>query len=147
MYRILCIVDMLWNRTESLAISNDPPSLLTVASAKEISNVEQHMAYYAIKASQTYTDMLYVCMSRSRIYMTTLVRQNWTGVNTAGYVSERVEQILRRADQLTCRRQQFWGFLTLRLLMSYIYIYIYIYIYGAPILDVSRSHTTTQHIR
>ena len=31
--------------------------------------------------------------------------------------------------------------LTLRLLMSYIYIY------RAPILDVSRSHTTTQHIR
>ena len=37
--------------------------------------------------------------------------------------------------------------LTLRRLMSYIYIYIYIYIYGAPILDVSRSHTTTQHGR
>ena len=37
--------------------------------------------------------------------------------------------------------------LTLRLLMSYIYIYIYIYIYGAPILDVSRSHTMTQHSR
>ena len=42
--------------------------------------------------------------------------------------------------------------LTLRLLMSYIYIchiymYVYIYIYGAPILDVSRSHTTTQHSR
>ena len=33
--------------------------------------------------------------------------------------------------------------LTLRLLMSYIYIYIYIY--GAPVLDVSSSHTTTQH--
>jgi len=31
--------------------------------------------------------------------------------------------------------------LTLRRLMSYIYIY------GAPILDVSRSHTTTQHSR
>ena len=31
--------------------------------------------------------------------------------------------------------------LTLRLLMSYIYIY------GASILDVSRSHTTTQHSR
>ena len=29
----------------------------------------------------------------------------------------------------------------------YIHIYIYIYIYGAPILDVSRSHTTTQHSR
>ena len=35
--------------------------------------------------------------------------------------------------------------LTLRRLMSYIYIYIYIY--GAPILYVSRSHTTTQHSR
>ena len=33
--------------------------------------------------------------------------------------------------------------LTLRLLMSYIYIYMY----GAPILDVSRSHRTTQHSR
>ena len=33
--------------------------------------------------------------------------------------------------------------LTLRLIMSYIYIYIY----GAPILDVSRSHTTTHHSR
>ena len=31
--------------------------------------------------------------------------------------------------------------LTLRLLMSYIYIY------RAPILDVSRSHTTTHHSR
>jgi len=31
--------------------------------------------------------------------------------------------------------------LTLRLLVSYIYIY------GAHILDVSRSHTTTQHSR
>jgi len=30
-------------------------------------------------------------------------------------------------------------YLTFRLLMSYIY--------GAPILDVSRSHTTTQHSR
>ena len=36
--------------------------------------------------------------------------------------------------------------LTLWLLMSF-YIYIYIYIYGAPILDVSRSHTTTHHSR
>ena len=33
--------------------------------------------------------------------------------------------------------------LTFRLRMSYIYIYIY----GAPILDVSRSHTTTHHSR
>ena len=33
----------------------------------------------------------------------------------------------------------YWNALTLRRLMSYIY--------GAPILDVSRSHTTTQHSR
>ena len=33
----------------------------------------------------------------------------------------------------------YWKHLTLRRLMSYIY--------GAPILDVSRSHTTTQHSR
>jgi len=33
------------------------------------------------------------------------------------------------------------SYLTLRRLM------LYIYIYGAPILDVSRSHTTTQHSR
>ena len=33
--------------------------------------------------------------------------------------------------------------LNFRLLM----LYIYIYMYGAPILDVSRSHTTTQHSR
>ena len=37
------------------------------------------------------------------------------------------------------------GYLTLRQLMSYIYIYIYIY--GAPIVYVSRSHTTTHHSR
>jgi len=41
------------------------------------------------------------------------------------------------ADQTVCNCH----FLTLRRLMSYIYIY------GAPILDVSRSHTTTQHSR
>ena len=47
---------------------------------------------------------------------------------------------------LTCLRPLQWVLvLTLRLLMSYIYIYIYIY--GAPILDVSRSHTTTHHSR
>ena len=34
---------------------------------------------------------------------------------------------------------ELWQYLTLRWLMSYIY--------GAPILDVSRSHTTTQHSR
>ena len=35
--------------------------------------------------------------------------------------------------------KSWFGLLTLRLLMSYIY--------GAPILDVSRSHTTTHHSR
>ena len=39
----------------------------------------------------------------------------------------------------TCCHVMAFGALTLRRLMSYIY--------GAPILDVSRSHTTTQHSR
>jgi len=41
---------------------------------------------------------------------------------------------ITRPEQTACKFQ-----LTLRLLMSYIY--------GAPILDVSRSHTTRQHSR
>ena len=42
---------------------------------------------------------------------------------------------------VVCKMQGMPGklYLTLRLLMSYIY--------GAPILDVSRSHTTTHHSR
>ena len=39
------------------------------------------------------------------------------------------------------KKYRMYVILTLRRLMSYIYIY------GAPILDVSRSHTTTQHSR
>jgi hypothetical protein len=46
----------------------------------------------------------------------------------------------------SCTKPNFIHYtLTLRRLM--LYIYIYIYIYEAPILDVSRSHTTTQHSR
>jgi hypothetical protein len=41
--------------------------------------------------------------------------------------------------QVSWRAERAVPVLTLRLLMSYIY--------GAPILDVSRSHTTTQHSR
>jgi hypothetical protein len=44
---------------------------------------------------------------------------------------------LRKLNELEIRQQ--YEILTLRRLMSYIY--------GAPILDVSRSHTTTQHSR
>jgi len=47
-----------------------------------------------------------------------------------GHVACRVKYVLLLPATLTLRR-----------LMSYIYIY------GAPILDVSRSHTTTQHNR
>jgi len=44
------------------------------------------------------------------------------------------------SDDVMClSEQREREFLTLRRLMSYIY--------GAPILDVSRSHTTTQHSR
>ena len=47
------------------------------------------------------------------MYMATFARQNWAGVNTAVYVGERVEQELRRADQLARRQQQFLGILKL----------------------------------
>ena len=62
-------------------------------------------------------------------------------VHNSGNSAYRLLQYTRTRNSPT----QFY--LTLRRLMSYIYIYIYIYIYGAPILDVSRSHTTTQHSR
>ena len=53
-----------------------------------------------------------------------------TEINTKNIFWE-VRRPMHRADNLTT--------LTLRRLMSYIY--------GAPILDVSRSHTMTQHSR
>ena len=67
---------------------------------------------------------------------------------TAGKLASWVKEIDRNKTviHIRCVLEAEKG-LTLRLLMSYIYIYIYIYIYGAPILDVSRSHTTTQHSR
>ena len=46
---------------------------------------------------------------------------------------------LKMIENTETRRKGHIISLTLRRLMSYIY--------GAPILDVSRSHTTTQHIR
>ena len=58
---------------------------------------------------------------------------------TSTHHQERIELYLQHLLLVTLQ----WIKLTLRRLMSYIYIYIY----GAPILDVSRSHTTTQHSR
>ena len=58
------------------------------------------------------------------------------------YMSYKLLELLRLARPKDVAVVRFIS-LTLRRLMSYIYIYIYIY--GAPILDVSRSHTTTQH--
>jgi len=61
-----------------------------------------------------------------------LNKQSWTAEKGCDTAAGRVGDVLasRHLKQLTLRR-----------LMSYIYIY------GAPILDVSRSHTTTQHSR
>jgi hypothetical protein len=97
---------VLWNRTESLLASNIAPSVLSVASAKEISTAEQHMHYYAIKASRSYTDMLCVCMSRSRMDVAIIARQNGAVMRVADCVSDRVAQVLRHADELKCRQQQ-----------------------------------------
>ena len=55
--------------------------------------------------------------------------------------SLKVQHSIRARDQITLslKKSYIKILLTLRRLMSYIY--------GAPILDVSRSHTTTQHSR
>ena len=66
-----------------------------------------------------------------------ILQGRWQRGGKVGY------RYLRRLEKTLCE----WDIhvllvtkgLTLRLLMSYIY--------GAPILDVSRSHTTTQHSR
>ena len=63
------------------------------------------------------------------------LNQLLTGCNEG--FSKMVTQTYNYTDEVTKVEQQ-WA-LTLRRLMSYIY--------GAPILDVSRSHTTTQHSR
>ena len=51
----------------------------------------------------------------------------------------------RSGKTVSIQKEYTLNILTLRQLI--LYIYIYIYIYGAPILDVSRSHTTTHHSR
>jgi len=79
------------------------------------------------------------CLYRGALYLTfymSLEMLNIYAQNTACMISRK-------------NKRHFETELTLRLLMSYIYIYVYIhiYVYGAPILDVSRSHTTTHHSR
>ena len=58
-------------------------------------------------------------------------------INNTG-VRESCREALKNMEIMTLCSQYIFS-LTLRLLMSYIY--------GAPILDVSRSHTTTHHSR
>jgi len=82
-----------------------------------------------------------------------LVVKNFLGNKKADNYTQLVEDMLFHTNRLGCnmsvkvhylhsyldRIQEILGDLTLRLLMSYIY--------GAPILDVSRSHTMTHHSR
>jgi len=76
-------------------------------------------------------------------FVCTITRQNeyWSEECLQQYFQRKMEHILRPLHFL-CKLYSFEKSkrdLTLRRLMSYIY--------GAPILDVSRSHTTTQHSR
>ena len=73
---------------------------------------------------------------------------NYLGQTASSYIFWTMDLcIVLVGNQLDAQFLLWYVSLTLRRLMSYIYIYIYIYIYRAPILDVSRSHTTTQHSR
>ena len=76
------------------------------------------------------------------------VQRSSTGCECLTVSDLETSMVGRPMPQLVCsaREDRMWQFihfsaswLTLRRLMSYIY--------GAPILDVSRSHTTTQHSR
>jgi len=85
--------------------------------------------------------LLYVCWDLGGGGSGGRGRWRWQGVT----LTTHFHPLTRRGIQLTLRRRTtyiyvaLWRSLTLRRLMSYIY--------GAPILDVSRSHTTTQHSR
>jgi len=76
-----------------------------------------------------------VSINLNNIHMQVLVRNKHVPITKTGH--------LQGHNRATSGKHAGFCMLTLRRLMSYIYIYIY----GAPILDVSRSHTTTQHSR
>jgi len=68
------------------------------------------------------------------------LRKSWQEIKCERVRSKDIENFMAtgpfKVEMMTAEREDR---LTLRVLMSYIY--------GAPILDVSRSHTTTQHSR
>ena len=72
-------------------------------------------------------------MSQSLFYLT--VALNVSGVTITHLQEHKTTVTTASGNRYTVIETE----LTFRLLMSYIY--------GAPILDVSRSHTTTQHSR
>jgi len=73
-------------------------------------------------------------------YLEEAVNTKFLGLQCDNHVNfkKHIEQIIRKV-RAACHALSRWTVLTLRRLTSYIY--------GAPILDVSRSHTTTQHSR
>ena len=101
---------------------------------------DTHSEYVTLIGFSTTTMVMWTCLNVT--FMCIILVGNhldaqlllWYVYLNPLHVSSNCVLILRRTIVLTLRR-----------LMSYIYIYIYIY--GAPFLDVSRSHTTTQHIR
>jgi len=76
----------------------------------------------------------YICVAKNYKVRNALLN-SWTSLRVNG--GGRVTEFGQFQYDLSCLKHNVK--LTLRRLMSYIY--------GAPILDVSRSHTTTQHSR
>ena len=110
----------------------------------------KHSAMGALKCSQA-TDKTLGTLNTPHAHICSLVtscssRRVWI-VSTWNLEIDSVQKLYWEADSRSAFQDRSHMLLTLRLLMSYIYIYIYIYIYGAPILGVSRSHTTTHHSR
>ena len=81
--------------------------------------------YFTLREDVADTGMMHKRQSKSQARHSSGDKLMCSGINSGNFVSLK--------KKVYC--------LTLRLLM------LYIYIYGAPILDVSRSHTTTHHSR
>ena len=90
------------------------------------------MHTYAV-ATLLYSYAIVTTVKRSELQVAMSVKPLNTELNPIGYLLALLAHHFLHVSRIRVKS------LTIRLLMSYIY--------GAPILDVSRSHTTTQHSR
>ena len=96
------------------------------------------MVYSIIRATQ----MVYKTQSKW-ITIKQYEKLQWFTQTTRDNTDRVVRSMKPLSTQSTNKMQQLLKFITCRLTLRWLMSYIY----GAPVLDVSRSHTTTQHSR